>query len=199
MASAFQNRLVGTIIVVALAVIFLPELLDGEKRHSQDRFEAIPERPPMKVLSEPEDFPQEELESAVSRTVEIVSEPIVDDTDSQQNSTSNSATQEDGVVEQTIPNTGNSLPAIEPKEEKVNAGWVVQLGTFRHQKNVKDLLQKLKQAGYRAFSTPVVTSSGTLTKVFVGPDLEQKKLEVAIPHLKEVTGLQGRLTQFTVD
>ena len=42
MASKFQNRLVGTIVLVALGVILLPGLLDGQKKHYQDEFAAIP-------------------------------------------------------------------------------------------------------------------------------------------------------------
>jgi len=41
-ASKFQNRLVGTVILVALGVIILPGLLDGKKKHYQDEFAAIP-------------------------------------------------------------------------------------------------------------------------------------------------------------
>nr|WP_249192756.1 cell division protein DedD [Yersinia sp. Marseille-Q3913] len=41
-ASKFQNRLVGTIILVALGVILLPGLLDGKKKHYEDEFAAIP-------------------------------------------------------------------------------------------------------------------------------------------------------------
>ncbi|MCK8158054.1 cell division protein DedD, partial [Erwinia amylovora] len=33
MASKFQNRLVGTVIIVALGVIVLPGVLDGQKKH----------------------------------------------------------------------------------------------------------------------------------------------------------------------
>ncbi|EKN4182025.1 cell division protein DedD [Yersinia ruckeri] len=42
MASKFQNRLVGTVILVALGVILLPGLLDGKKKHYEDEFAAIP-------------------------------------------------------------------------------------------------------------------------------------------------------------
>ncbi|WP_409306915.1 cell division protein DedD [Pectobacterium sp. B1J-3] len=42
MASKFQNRLVGTVILVALGVIVLPGLLDGNKKHYEDEFAAIP-------------------------------------------------------------------------------------------------------------------------------------------------------------
>jgi DedD protein len=72
------------------------------------------------------------------------------------------------------------------------------LGSFRHQKNVRVLLEKLENAGYRAFSRPIRTQSGLLTKVFVGPDLQKNKLEAALPHLKELTDLDGKVTRFTV-
>ena len=39
MASKFQNRLVGTIVLVALGVIVLPGLLDGQKKHYLDEFQ----------------------------------------------------------------------------------------------------------------------------------------------------------------
>jgi DedD protein len=41
-ASKFQNRLVGTVIIVALGVIVLPGLLDGKKKHYKEEFAAIP-------------------------------------------------------------------------------------------------------------------------------------------------------------
>ena len=42
MASKFQNRLVGTVIIVALGVIVLPGILDGKKKHYKEEFAAIP-------------------------------------------------------------------------------------------------------------------------------------------------------------
>jgi len=41
-ASKFQNRLVGTVILVALGVIILPGMLDGKKKHYEDEFASIP-------------------------------------------------------------------------------------------------------------------------------------------------------------
>jgi len=41
-ASKFQNRLVGTVIIVALGVIVLPGILDGKKKHYKEEFAAIP-------------------------------------------------------------------------------------------------------------------------------------------------------------
>jgi DedD protein len=56
-ASKFQNRLVGTIILVALGVIVLPGLLDGQKKHYQDEFAAIPLVPKPGDTDEPDMLP----------------------------------------------------------------------------------------------------------------------------------------------
>lgn len=57
MASKFQNRLTGTIVLVALGVIILPGLLDGQKKHYQDEFAAIPLVPKLGDRDEPDMLP----------------------------------------------------------------------------------------------------------------------------------------------
>ncbi|QTF07724.1 cell division protein DedD [Brenneria izadpanahii] len=57
MASKFQNRLVGTIILVALGVIVLPGLLDGKKKHYEDEFAAIPLVPAQDESNEMDSLP----------------------------------------------------------------------------------------------------------------------------------------------
>ena len=205
MASAFQNRLVGTVIIVALVVIFLPDILDGKKKSHDGKFVSLPDAPEMPLLQRVSNFPAEDVKRDSQRRIEIVDEPAIDDEPSSTVNESNSAT--DVAVEDTneveTPAVDNDkkivaeVPVIETDEASV--GWVVQLGSFRHQKNVRELLNTLEKAGYRAFSRKVQTSSGELTKVFVGPDLDKAKLEKAVPHLTEVTSLKGRVTAFKVE
>lgn len=191
MASAFHNRLVGTIILVALAVIFLPDILDGEKSSNKQVFADIPSKPILRQVDKIESFPVTQVKEAVSREVEVVNEPAVDDPVPDDRSTQEVKTREMDV---------NDFPIADPApKEKVSAGWVIQLGSFRHQKNVRELLNKVEGAGYRVFTRKVQTSAGTLTKVFIGPDLKKKKLEQAIPHLNELTGLKGKVSEFTVE
>ncbi len=45
MSSQFHNRLVGTVVLVALGVIFLPDILDGKKDRQEEQFAEIPLRP----------------------------------------------------------------------------------------------------------------------------------------------------------
>ncbi len=197
----------GTIIVVALAVIFLPDFLDGKKQTNREPFVSVPANPPKKPIVEPESFPSERVAKAAVPAVEIEEETALDDepvsSGADDNGTSDEATvakapavkafeEEDKLASQTVVDTKSDAADDD-------AGWVIQLGSFRHEKNVKALLAKLEKAGYRAFSRKIQTSSGPLNKVFVGPDLDKKKLESALPHLKELTSLKGKVTTFKVE
>ncbi len=225
LTSALQNRLVGTIIVVAIAVIFLPDLLDGKKQTTQSSFVELPPTPAAHKVEVPSDIDVDRIKGIATRKVEVVSEQALDDPQNENVpvKTTNlgiNKSQDLKAVKQKnnkseLESEPNTTPAKDKaielgrlekdtiveessKTSKVSAGWVVQLGSFRHKKNVNDLLNVLEKAGYRAFSRPVTTSSGVLTKVFVGPDLQKSKLEESLSHLKEVTKLQGRVTPFTV-
>lgn len=71
MATQFQHRLVGTVILFALGVIFLPNLLDGKKQLAQDEAVTIPLRPEL-------DPPQPvvtQLQPAASAAVAQLAEP----------------------------------------------------------------------------------------------------------------------------
>ena len=197
----------GTIIVVALAVIFLPDFLDGKKQTNREPFVSVPANPPKKPIVEPESFPSERVAKAAVPAVEIEDETALDEelvassADDSQNNDEATVTkapapkafvEKDKLASQTVVDT-KSAGADD------DAGWVIQLGSFRHEKNVKALLAKLEKAGYRAFSRKIQTSSGTLNKVFVGPDLDKKKLDSALPHLKELTKLKGKVTTFKVE
>tara|TARA_B100001245_G_scaffold224074_1_gene197552 strand:+ start:702 stop:1307 length:606 start_codon:yes stop_codon:yes gene_type:complete len=199
-AAALKNRLVGTVILVAVAVIILPDMLDGKKSSNGDVFVNVPAAPAKKPIVNPEPFPEERVVASAQRPVEIVNEKPVDEPDSPAQSTP--ATDSDSTAQ--VNNSPNDDLARQtvveaPEESEQNNSWVIQLGSFRHQKNVKQLLDKLENAGYRAFSRPIETSSGPLTKVFVGPNLNKRELDGALSHLQDLTGLRGKVTRFSVN
>ena len=215
MNTALQNRLVGTILVVALAVIFLPDLLDGQKQVQQDIQINIPKPPAPLATHSLREVNIENIKQQAALPV-VVEDIIADDTDvvSEIDTNTNTNTNTDTQV---TPEIDTAVAAPPPENSKTNltaslenqtqrlqadpqesAGWVIQLGSFRHQKNVRELFDILEKAGYRTFSRPVETPSGMLTKVFVGPEIDQEKLKAALPHLNEITKLKGRLTPFTI-
>lgn len=60
MSAVLTNRLVGSAILLIAAVVFLPDLLDGQKEVNKDDFKAIPERPEFAKVAEPVTFSKDQ-------------------------------------------------------------------------------------------------------------------------------------------
>ena len=225
MSTPFQNRLVGTIIVAAVAIIFLPDLLDGEKKTYQDNFSAIPKEPKIVFPNNNNDFPKDKL-SAIPQQSIVDEDPIDDKITNTAVDKSDVAEQNRDVKTTVKVNTqvkpekalSKTVKVIDKKNRQTSAvakkssttlaneklpakavkqqAWVIQLGSFRHKENVEMLLKKLKKNGYTAFTKPIKTKHGTLTKVFVGPELIKSSLEKKIPALKVLTKVEGKIARF---
>ena len=209
MSTPFQNRLVGTVIIAAIAIIFLPDILDGEKKTYQEEFEQIPAAPTIDF--QPSDKQLDQDKFAQMSEDKLSDEQALDDAAA--NSTSNTVntnTEDSTVVKVTslpkvekvikeaksTPKTVKKVDKKLPEKAVLREAWVIQLGSFRHKKNVDELLKKLKDNGYTAFSKPIKTRSGNLTKVFVGPELIRTSLEKKIPALKKLTAVEGKVARF---
>ncbi|WP_157964771.1 SPOR domain-containing protein [Algibacillus agarilyticus] len=204
MSSAFQNRLVGTIVIVALLVIFLPEFLDGKKESHQDKFQTIPTAPTYNIPIADIHFPEEEYQTLSSQN-ELSDEVALDE--HFENATKLNTDAIDVEIEPepepkadesnlVIDVTATNTQLKKEQSQFEHPAWVIQLGSFKHQKNVTILLETLKREGYIAFTKPIETKSGPLTKVFVGPDLEKEKLNKLIPELQKLTRLSGKLAVY---
>lgn len=216
MSTPFQNRLVGTIIVAAAVIIFLPDVLDGKKNTNQAEFEAIPSAPNFTGKIEKKTFPEQKL--VIKEKPQVVNETALDEESEKEqakqgeviakvspkaNEIITPATKPKAIIENVESVAIEKKPVInKPKlggqpERAVNKeAWVIQLGSFKHKKNVEELLTKLQRNGYSAFTKPIKTKKGTLTKVFVGPELIKSSIESQIPKLKKLTGVQGKVARF---
>ncbi|MBQ4814394.1 SPOR domain-containing protein [Pseudoalteromonas luteoviolacea] len=245
MNSGFVNRLVGTSIIVIAAIVFIPNILDGEKVHYKEGFKQIPERPDFTSIDLQESI-DDRASLALEPKEDVIEDVVADDLNdadsmpevadgktataetvaNEADLTESSETTEQVVQvtkadtqkpveevakaasessdEQPEPKPVTATVKAEPKLERPESSnftkmaYVIQLGSFSHQANVLALTDKLKKNGFKTFTRPVKTPNGTLTKVFVGPDLNKQKLEAKLPELKKLTKLNGRLTQFKV-
>ncbi|MDC9501912.1 MULTISPECIES: SPOR domain-containing protein [unclassified Pseudoalteromonas] len=209
MNSGFINRLVGTSIVVIAAIVFIPNILDGEKVHYKEGFKAIPERSEFKTIDL-----QESIDEKVAQAEPLKQEQIEDiaaDDDLLTSKESQYAAEaeivEASIEPQTAPEPVAKAPEpvkakpIAPRKSEENLtdmAYVIQLGSFSHAANVKALQAKLKAKGFKTFTKPIKTPNGTLTKVFVGPSLDKGELTKKLPELKALTKLNGKVTQYSV-
>jgi len=197
LSTPFQNRLVGTIIVAAVVIIFLPDVLDGEKKAHQTDFEAIPNAPVFSGKLTNKNFPEEKLSKKA--ITPIIAEQAQDyllnsSTDNLKITPVNKSQQLEKVKTAKV----DQISVAKPLPEKAIAkqAWVIHLGSFKHKQNVAQLLAKLRTNGYTTFTQPIKTKQGTLTKVFVGPELIKSSLDKKLPALKKLTNTTGKVARF---
>lgn len=198
----------GSIIVAAAVIIFLPDVLDGEKESYQADFEAIPKAPEFQSKTgKAQNFPEDKLKAIPAE--ELSEDVALDESNEQQAEIVSTKIQSDKVKvntlsrdEQTSAEQKNdeqartSVTQTLPEKSVMGEAWVIHLGSFKHKKNVDELMKKLKNNGYTAFTTPIKTKNGTLTKVIVGPELIKSELTKKIPALKDLTNVQGKIAKY---
>ncbi len=179
MASPLQNRLVGTLILVALAVIIIPEVLDGKKEQPVDPIETIPLKPES----------EEALQQPNAMSDDLIAEPVEEVP--QQEDTEVTAESAEPITE----DKGLKAPPREPVEAEIDGkAWVIQLGAFSKEDSVKKLVDQLRDRGYAAYSEK--SASGKITRLLVGPDTSETELKKQLAPLKELTGLDGKIMTY---
>ncbi|SON50138.1 putative DedD protein [Vibrio tapetis subsp. tapetis] len=176
MASKFQSRLVGTIILVAVGVIVLPDVLDGKKEHYQEDLASIPIKPVQE--SEVESFevldPIEDDVSLPESPVEITIQPEA--------AGESSKAEQLVVVEKTVPE----------KNQYQDSAWIIQLMALKNVDNAKKLVADLQKRGYQAH----IKQENGYSRVIIGPDVSKPKLERQVKELQKITGAKGQLLKF---
>jgi DedD protein len=82
MTAVFKNRLIGSAILMIAAIVFLPDLLDGQKQVNKDDFKAIPDRPEFAQVAEQQVFQRAQHDAARADAVALPvdNQPAVDGT-----------------------------------------------------------------------------------------------------------------------
>ncbi|MFM2622675.1 SPOR domain-containing protein [Vibrio owensii] len=192
MASKFQSRLVGTIILVAVGVIVLPDVLDGKKLHYKEEFASIPIKP--ELDSDVENF---EILEPVEDDVSLPESPVTatgDESEEPQVAVSEPEPEPVTQPEETKQPEQVEV-AVRPVEEKnqyEDSAWIIQLMALKNHENAVALVEDLQKRGYQAH----VKKETAFTRVIVGPDVSKSKLERQVKELQKITGSKGQLLKF---
>lgn len=178
-----KRRVVGTIVLLALALIILPQLFDGEGGYQPQVESRIPERPIITLLPQPQQSRPVMVGDVPSRAV--VDNPTVAASAS---NASNSSEREPRIIEfpqsnqlSTAESQANTVAEAEIARDaeadanpSLNAaglpdGWVVQLGTFGDLGNASTLLRELLADDYRAYERKSQRDGREMSTILVGP------------------------------
>lgn len=179
-----KQRIVGTVVLLACCMIFLPIVFDGEGSYEPALTSRIPDPPQITILPEPKQTrPVIIADSDIPAVAPSATD--VDQTVSAKQASDTGADTALNIAQEdtdTVPKISESVPARTGHEgtlpqlgvDGLPTGWSVRLGLFSNADNAAVLLERLQNAGYRAYIREIESDEGQLRGVFVGPWLNRE-------------------------
>lgn len=207
MEQRHKQRVIGAVVIVALAVIFLPMLLRGPVEHrSLDVPMEIPPRPDSPVSGQPAQPPEEEVSPALERIPVHEPEPEAraPEPEPPAELPGMEAEADDEVVaepelEPEPEPEPEPPPALAPEDEREAgapatpelASWAVQVGSFRSRDNAVKLRDQLREKEFAAFVEESQVGDSAIYRLRVGPVVERSEATELLEHLRERAELDG--------
>jgi DedD protein len=225
MDDALKRRLTGAVVLVSLAVIFVPMLVEEEPVLSPSIRESnIPVRPPP-VLIDPESrrppppgprdagiadagpdtapdlllpAPEKAAETPVAEVSPAAPEVAPPEPVEKREAAPPEPPAEPApAVAEPEPPKAPEKPAAAPeKASKPPSGWVVQVGTFADKGNADRTLARLRASGYDSFIEEVRVSGKTMYRVRVGPEIQRDRAEAQRAAILAKFKLKGQVLKY---
>ncbi|MCL6701107.1 SPOR domain-containing protein [Pseudomonas sp. T1.Ur] len=209
---AYKQRMVGALVLVALAVIFLPMLFSRQDEQRQVTVDApaapqAPSVPPVQVeqvaVPEPQALPQEPVPS----DEELAQEPAAPTAPTAPVAPAPTVPSKPVAAPAPVP----AAPAIKPAptqpitaapkpdttQSRVDANglsvsWSVQLASLTSRDSAEKLQKNLRSQGYNAY----IRSADGKNRVFVGPLIERAEADRLRDLLNRQQNLKGFVVRF---
>ena len=206
MEPILKQRLIGAIVLVSLAVIFIPIILEGPDDEWKPRSHSVPDKPQMDYRADVElALPPETLEVEEAVAVEILSreqakpEPAVPPAPAKTKAVEVPLPVPKPVkppepvrVEPALP--AKTAAAVVPETQSLK-GWFVQVGSFGQEMNASGLRDRLVAAGYPARLQTVELGKKHAYRVMVGPSASRADAEKLAASLLSGQRLKGMVIE----
>lgn len=207
-----QYKILGAVVLVAIAVIVLPLAQNSHKQLSPEK--VIVQAPPfpdqsIQVAASPELTEEAETNQPTESLISIARPSVISS-----NVTPAAETQKKTTVELSKPSL-NSLDASEtslPKARQAELkssiskkqlnqsspilkgeAWVVQMGSFKNKTNALRLVNHLRASGYQAFIQPAGSNA---TRVFVGPEAKKVMAQTLMAKIENEVHIKGIIVDY---
>lgn len=205
-----KERLVGAAVLMAAAVILIPEMLSGPDRDSEsepaaqvrsdapiktytiDLSQSPSAQPTPSVVDNRAPPPEEPAAPADAPPTEQASgaHPAGDDQAKpeapQQTASAAPVAAAPVVVEQptAAPARTTPPPLASNTDAPTSGRWAVQVGSYAREATAERLAKQLRDQGQRAFVMPVKSAGATLYRVRIGPLKDRASAEAALRDVK---------------
>jgi DedD protein len=206
MDNALKARLIGATVLVAIAVLLIPELLTGRKESAPTAETTAGAQGTRTFTIELSGSPSSATTgsgagASAAPAAPVVSKssslppsqaPTAGKSDSRPPSMAVPPTNEPAATGSESPPVVAAAPAPSPQPPSAEAapaasakgGWAVQVGAFASAATAQKLARKLQAEGYSTYVSPVTRDGKTLHRVRVGPESERVAAENLVGGLK---------------
>ena len=206
-----KQRIVGALVLVCLAVIFVPMIFDEPHSERQSTPITIPEQPPFPEV----DMPEEPAVETQNYGLEEQPAPSPDTRDAAEEASGFRLIEESGspaseqaeseasapsepVEDEPAGDQGAQSEPVKPDAEfsrTLEGAWVVQLGSFGNKDNARNLRDEVVEMGYGAHLQEISGEDTRWTRVFSGPFVDKSDAEAAKRRLDEAFSLDSLVTK----
>lgn len=207
MEQTLKQRLIGAIVLVSLAVIFIPIILEGPDDEWTPRSHSLPEKPQLDyradmdlVLPPPVLVDDQEPKTAVTTQAapsasekpasEPASKPVRPEVKAEPEPAPVPAR---AAAPQKPPTRKPAPPAAAQKTLK---GWFVQVGSFGQEMNAKGLQDRLVAGGFKTHLQKIEIGKKHAFRVLVGPSASRAEAEKLAASLKSGQQLKGMVVEY---
>ena len=206
-----KERLIGAAVLVAAAVILIPEMLSGPRQKGSDQPAPVDGQAPLKtytidlskspsaqaaitapVVDERAPPPESSAQSQVTPENPPAAAPATEQPETEVDRASANAAAEARKPAQSGESArpaapelrSEPAPASAPTSSHAASGWAVQLGSFSNQSTAQRMVEDLRARGHEAFVMPVKSGSNTLYRVRIGPLASREEAAAALQRVK---------------
>lgn len=153
-----KQRLIGALVLIVLAIVFLPMILNNKGEELPDTVVIIPEapiQPPATINHVAQNTPTAPETPAVVTTQ---APPIPTSTDTSAQHIPSQTQVVQPITATSTPNTHEILPS-----------WTIQVAAVSNKENANAFTNKLRKANYNAY----MRIDGKMYRIFVGPFVQK--------------------------
>lgn len=208
-----QHRLIGGLVLLALTAIFLPLAFHRSEPAMHLRLSAKAPKSPAKpkvnlqlpspsgmpsrsssTMEQPNHVSSQTAKQAAERTPEVTSRILntVPPPHPAAVSQSKKPTTTKKPVSVTSESSGQIFSETPPK------AWVVQVASFSSKENASNLVEQLRSKGMDAYFRQVIADHATVTRVYVGPEINLAKVKQLQRVLAKKFGLSGVVKEYEI-
>lgn len=191
----------GTLVLIALGIVFWPLIVTAPDVRDPIVLAPMPEAPLIDrtPISAPESYRAEVEAQLPSAPTVPESEQIAAD--------DSTFIEENAPIQFDVPPADEAVvgasslakpdDSILIDKEGLAKFWVLQVATLASEARAVEVVENLKNQGYKAFYRRFVRGEQTLFRVQIGPNAERERLQRFRPQIDKALGVESEILRYT--